>query len=398
MKITTYTALSIVLFLTLSQRMVMGASYEPHGLNANDLRTRLDQYVESLRYLDSECDVLNVIRLSSGRISERKFKVNCLVRDYVKRISQYSEGNVEDDKAWFDIRETLLFPSGATAEWRHPGFPGQLSFGQTSNDCNRIRHSAEEIGDPFFVLKKIARVMKRDTFRVVESRPESIIARVSMPGEAQDVPASDETAETDYIEIVFSRKYDCLPVSMKRICLRSDPDRVFDSGSAFEIEYSHTDQNTFVPQVIRQDTRLKDDVEGVLATTWTYKTFDLTARPVMNEMTLILPVGVLAENVDSRRRFTVTSKDDDAAVTLKKQFGDFIEIQSAKAAMQAVARSFVGLCPDLPDQYQLLRQQHAPAFATSDTSRWNVCLLAAHGFGLWVIAGYWRKRCRAATD
>lgn len=397
MRITIFTFAAVMLLLAIPQLRANGDEDQPQSLDQTALRTTLDQYINSVKNLHCEADVANIVRLSSGRISERNFSVEFTMRDYVVKISQFSRGTVEDEQGWFDIRETLIFPSGSTAEWRHPGFPGQITFGHSSNESKQIRHAAGGIGDPLFPLKKIASVMLRDSFHVVENHPESVVAHVSVPGTSAD--SADETGseDTDYIEIEFEKKYGWLPVSMTRICVQSDANDVFDSGGAFEIEYGVTDTNTVVPQVIRQDTRLKDDVEGSLATTWTFKTFDLSVTPTMDEMKLTLPVQVLAENVDSHRRFTVTSKDDDAAATLKKSFGEFIEIQPGKAAMQAVAKSFVGQCPDLPAQYQLLRQQNAPALAASSTSGWNACLLAAHGVGLWVIAGYWRRRYRPAV-
>lgn len=396
MRSTVYTFATFLMLAILSQRTVIGASGESSELDAAGLRTTLDHYIDSVRNLHCEVDVANIVRLSSGRISERNFSVKCTMRDYVMKISQFSRGTVEDEQVWFDIRETLIFPSGSTAEWRHPGFPGQITFGHSSNESKQIRQAAGEIGDPLFPLKKIARVMFRDSFHVVENHSDSIVAHVSMLGTSAESANGTGSEDIDHIEIRFEKKYGWLPVSMTRICVQSDASEVFDSGGAFEIEYGATTGDIIVPQVIRQDTRLKDDVEGSLATTWTFTTFDLSATPTMDEMKLTLPVQVLAENVDSHRKFTVTSKDDDAAVTLKKSFGDFIEIQPGKAAMLAVAKSFVGQCPDLPAQYQLLRQQNAPALAASSTSGWNACLLAAHGIGLWVIAGYWRRRNRPA--
>lgn len=366
--------------------VVTAASYPAAERSAAELRSRLDAYIQGIRNLRCQLQIVRLARTSSGRISEKKYNVDCVTQNYVTKISQFSQGVIEGEKTWFDVRETLVFPSGDTAEWRHPGFPGQLSFGKTSPDSQRIRYSAFENGDPLYPLKKIARVLKRDTLKVVEITPQTIIGRMPVGKEA---PVTWEG--TDYIEIVFSREFGDMPISMTRICANDNPDRKYDSDCRVEIEYAK--ENDFVvPTVARLDTKLKDDVQGDLTTTWTYAAFDPFAEPTPEEVKLTLPIQVLVENVDTRRQFTVTSSDDDGAKSLRERFGDTIEIQPRVAAMITVAKSFVGQCPNLPSEYQYLREQSSASKERSGPSRWGIGLLAAHGAGLWAIAGFLRRR------
>lgn len=356
------------------------------GMDA--LRETLDNYIHSQGNLRTRIEVRKLVRISSGRLSEKTYHVESIIRDHVARISRYSEGVIDGQKQWFDIRETLLFPSGETAEWRHPGFPGQLSFGIRSAHAHRIGFDAGLVGSPVFNLQKIRRVIGRSATTIVSEDQDQIVARTS----AVEKPKTDNLLN-DYIEIVFSKRFGRLPISMTRISNTDEPTRNYDSGSCIHLKYGTSDDGTIIPLMATHETGLKEREEGIVQTTWHYLSFDVSSQPTIDEMKLTIPVQVLVANVDSRQQFTVTSTNDDVAAALKKRFGDFLEIEPRNASMRTVAASFVGQCPDLPDVFRQAKEPTSNYLPPAgNNGRWNYGLLAAHGLGLWAIGCYARRR------
>lgn len=354
------------------------------------LRSALDDFLAAQSTLRVRTKVTSLVRISNGRLSEKNYHIDCVIKHGVAKLSQYGEGIIDGEKQWFDIRETLLFPSGETAEWRHPGFPGQLSFGTDSNHANRIGYDANRLGHPLFTLNMIRRVLAREASEITSESESEIVVRTSPFAD----PKHTDLA-TDYLEIVFSRQSDDLPISLTRIMPDDDPTTHFHSGASIQIEYGRAKDDSVILLSAKRDWQLRDDVEGKLHTKWDFETFDRSAKTTIDDVRLTLPIGILAENVDSGRRFTVTGKDDDSAVTLKKRFGDYVQFAPRAAAMKAIAASFVGQCPDLPREYHSVSEPYSQSGPAPTTSRGIYRGIAGHVIALLGIGAFWRRR-RAA--
>lgn len=331
-----------------------------------DLEATLADYLGSIAHFQSHVDVTKVVRLSSGRVSEKTFHVECLMKDKVLRVAQYSHGSIEGERAWYDVRQSLVFSDRRTAEWRHPGFPGQLTFGTLSSEAGRIRYTAIAVGDPLHSVKRILRNLQKGRTQISDETSDLVIARsaVADPGDDPEGRLQD-----DYIEIRFSREFGNLPVSMTRVCAVDDPERTYQSGANIRIRYSRDANGVIKPVSIAEDCRLKDDVKGTLAMTLKIRSFEFR-QPTMDQMKLVVPHRVMAVEADSGRQLVLNDHTDEDFQTVKAFLGDYIELRPKNEAKRIAARSFVGQCPDLPREYRVLRnlpepripqvQRHAP--------------------------------------
>ncbi|MCA9051931.1 MAG: hypothetical protein KDA89_24500, partial [Planctomycetaceae bacterium] len=222
-----------------------------------------------------------------------------------------------------------------------------LSYGKDSYRVSQIAYDASRLGHPFFTLNRIRRVLARKASAVTSETDQHVVVRTS--------PFADPTCTKpdDFLELVFSKEYDLLPISMARhLPDEANPDAYFHSGAGIEIQYARELDGSLRLVSAGRDRRLKDDVEGILYTKWRFTKFDRSAEIPPDSLTLTLPHQVLAEDVDSGRIDTVTGSNDDVAGLLKKRFGNHIQFEPRVAAMRSVAASFVGRCPDLPPVYE----------------------------------------------
>lgn len=360
---------------------------------ATILEATLDDYLRSIPDLAAEMVVTKVVRLSSGRISEKVFHTQCLMRDHVQRIAQYSHGTVEGERLWYDIRQSLVFPDGMAAEWRHPGLPGQLSFGSLSGDVQRVRHTAIEVGDPFAAQKRVLQVLRKDrVFSVLES-PQYFVARSHVV--AADNPRASDLQD-DFIEIRFSREFGNLPVSMLRICGRDDPERAYESGAVLEMNYKIGEGGRPQPTSAKRDTRLKGDVKGLLLASWEIKSFD-TATPRFEQMQLTVPSQVLAVESDSGRSFSIADDDDEDLNELPVVLRSYLSVRSRADTQKSVAQSFVGQCPDLSEEYSRLRGLPTEPDVADQQVAAGVAIWILHGIGCIVAALIFVARQRMAA-
>ena len=350
-------------------------------LTPDTVTRAVNDYLNQMSTYQARMVVTKVVRLSSGRISEKTYNVECLSQDHIMRIARYARGAVEGSQTWFDIRQTVVFPTGQTAEWRHPGFPGQLTVGIEGPDATRVRHSAIDIGDPFAVLRKIKRVMDRQKLALHAITSETVVLRCT-PGSERDVKR--RTLQNDYIEIVCAQKLGLLPISMTRVCVNDDQNREFDSGATVSMKFSRTADGSIIPISAQRDTRIRPDVQGTLTITWQMAAFDRTP-PEQADMSLKIPGPALVLEADTGRQY---SAHDDSSQRLQELLGDFVEVLDQPDAKRAVALSFVGRSPDLPQEYALLRRQQESLIASS-VSPWFV---AANGFGLLVVGAFLFRR------
>ena len=353
------------------------------AVTGDQVKCAVDKYLSQMAAYKARMVVTKIVRLSSGRISEKTYHVECLSRDHVMRIARYARGSVEGAQTWFDIRQTLVFPCGQAAEWRHPGFPGQLTVGSQAPDAARVRHSATDIGDPFAVLRKIKRVMDRLTLTPHETTPETVVFRCKLGPERDLKPRQ---LQDDYIDITCSREFGLLPIRMTRVCAHEDEGREFDSGATETIKFTRTADGTRIPTSAHRDTRIRPDVQGTLAVAWQFATFDRTT-PGLTEMKLQIPGPALVLEADTGRQFVA---HEDSGERLEGLLGDLVEVLDQPDAKRIVAHSFVGRSPDLPAEYSLLRRQQQDLTASS-VAPW---VLAANCFGLLVVGALLLRRRR----
>lgn len=386
------------LYLTLSAicfqpPSVLAQSESPAPVSVPQLQQAIEEYVSGVSNLRVRTEVTRLVRISNGRLSEKTYHVKSLIKSGVTRISLYGEGVINGEKAWFDIRESLLFASGDTAEWRHPGFPGQINYGQKSDKAKQVRHKAAQLGHPFAALGKMLLVLKRPASKVFRETDSEIVVRTSVLASAEKVDT-----QTNFIELVFDKRFDLLPVSMTSISTVEDPKSYFDSGTRIEVEYHREEDGSLSLVSVREDLKLKGENEGILNTEWVFKDFDRSAITTMDDMKLKLPLQITSENVDTKQKLTVTSVKDDAALALKKRFGDYIEFQTRALAMHTTANSFVGQCPDLPPVYQLAGKTRPIVATSSIVSRWDAGLLVGHALCLLAIGIYVTRRRQTKSE
>lgn len=348
------------------------------AVTVEDLRSSTDAYVKSIRNLRAESQVVRVSRLSSGKLCEKTFSVECVMRDYTMRHAYFVKAAVDGKESWFDIRETVVFPSGNIAEWRHPTFPGHFAFGESAIQVSLMQTKACEIGDPLYVLKRIRRAIGRDGAHVDREADGAVIAQVPLKS-------------GDYLEFEFSSEFDWLPTRMTRICVDENDEKAFRSGGFFSVDYVRQQSGEIVPAKATYITNLKDHAAGTLSTTWDYSAFDVSAEPTQDEMALKLPVRIMSVDLDTDEKRMVTSQTDDVAADLKKRFGAFVQIQDRVTAKKGVSTSFVGRCPDLPDTYHKLTRAPLESIQESSAS-WRTGLLVLHAVGVLGITLYCRRR------
>lgn len=366
------------------QRNAFADSNSAGPTSLKSLRNTFNEFLVSQSKLRAKIHVTNLVRMSNSRLCEKSFHIDCVIRDGVAKISHYGEGIVDGKKQWFDLRETLLFSSGDTIQWRHPNFPGKISFGIKSSHASRIKYDADRLGHPLFMLNRIREILARKASKIISESADRIVVRTSPFAN----PKSTNLV-VDYLEIVFSKQFDGLPISLTRYMPDDNPAYNFSSGASVQIEYGRALDSSVFPVCIQRDRRLKDDVEGILNTKWEFQTFDRAADISIDDLQLTLPLQIRAEDVDTKREFLVVSEDDDSVMTLKKRFGDYIQFVTRNAAKKSNATSFVGQCPDLPTEHHSISErpiQPVPSLAG------NACLLASHAIILLGVGALWRRR------
>lgn len=362
-------------------------------ITLQELKQRLDQFVEAQHSLHTRAKVTCIARVANGRLCEKNYRVDCVTNQGVVKISCYSNGLIDGKQQWFDIRETLLLPSGHVAEWRHPGFPGQLSWGSTSHAANRIGFDATRIGHPLFALNRIREILDRPATQIIQQNDRETIVRTSPLAQQSKADHDD-----NYLQIVFSKTFRDLPVSMIRYVPEHDTELHFESGAGVSIEYTIGEDSLPILTSVKRDRKLRDEFEGVLHTTWEFESFERLSRVDRGQLRMVLPYQVVVQDVDSNQRATIFHETDEAVGLLRKHFGDLIQFQRRAAAMKKIASSFVGQCPDLPAEYQRAQAKRiAPPAPAGRNNRLG--LVMAHAAALVVVGSIWtRFRRKRSTD
>ncbi|MEZ6123313.1 MAG: hypothetical protein R3C49_09085 [Planctomycetaceae bacterium] len=377
--------------LTVQADEVATAMPEP---TLESVRSNLHNYLDSMKNFRARVKATEVTQLSNERISEETWMVECMVRDGVIRGNRYAVAFVDGKRSWYDIRETVMFPSGALFEWRHPGFPGTFSFGVDSKNRRTLQVllRARDFADPLQPMRTVARIADMPTAKLLKFDENRIVVRAYALNHNE---VKTDGPDQDFIDLVYARDFADLPISLTRTRPDSPEVRLsFQSGSGLKLDYRKTEDGKIYPLAFRNETPLVENATGVLARIWDYTEFSADQTPTVAQMQMTLPTGIAAVELDSGREFTLADAQDEEFLKIKALYGDYITMVSRIEAKRKVAKSFVGQSPDLPEEYEALRNQVEPE--VSQASRTSKTIVAIHGCAVLAIAWLVLRRPKEA--